>query len=337
VKKPPQVNISSKPQAVSLFSGCGGFDLGARKAGIDIIWANDIDSHAAAAYKKLLPDVDFHLGDIRKVREFPKADILIGCYPCTGFSQAAKRRSGENEEPRDLKANPGNFLFREFLRALRHVKPKFLIVENVKGMLTASNGWFLERQLCGFRRHGFTVKAKLLMAADYGVPQLRQRVFLVGVHESVKNFDYEFPSPTHGPSGKQPWKVLRDVLTDGPLGADDDYIKKPFHGHYLTRPRKKNWDEPSYTIVAHGSHVPLHPSGKKMISIGKDSYELQGTVNRRLSWRECAILQGLPKRIKVPGGLMAKYRVIGNAVPPSLARALLKPIAEKLSTKLISG
>lgn len=319
--------------AVSLFSGCGGFDWGASQAGVKIIWANDHDPAAAAAYRSLFPDVAFYEGDIRKVESFPKADILIGCYPCTGFSEGAKRRAIGMEDKRDLKANDGNFLYREFLRALRQVQPKFLFVENVRGMLSASNGWFLERQLDNFKRHGFKMKLEMLTASNYGVPQERKRVFLVGVHKSITDFEYSFPEPTHGPDKKHAWITLRKALSDMVAAEDDDYLKKDFHGHYLTRNRKRSWDEVSYTIVAHGSHVPLHPEGDSMINVGKDKYELRGPVNRRLSWRECARIQALPAHITVPGSLMAKYRVVGNAVPPPLAEALLTPVTKYLRSR----
>ena len=312
--------------AVSIFSGCGGFDWGAQQAGVKIIWANDKDPYAAAAYRSLFPSVDFHEGDISDVETFPKADILIGCYPCTGFSEAAKRRAEGVEKRRDLKENEGNFLYLEFLRALRHVQPRFLFVENVRGMKTASDGWFLKRQLANYRKYGFRMKMEVLMANDYGVAQERRRIFLVGVHRSVTDFQYEFPRPTHGPERTHPWRKLRDVLEALTAQPDDDYLRKEFHGHYLTRNRKRGWEELSYTIVAHGSHVPLHPDGERMVHVGKDQYELRGMVNRRLTWRECAAIQELPAQIQVPGGLMAKYRVVGNAVPPPLAEALLSPV-----------
>ena len=250
--------MPSKLTAVSLFSGCGGFDLGAQQAGVKIIWANDIDPYAASAYQTLLPKVPFTLGDIRKIKEFPDADVLIGCYPCTGFSEAARRRPGDLTE-RDLRANPGNFLYREFLRALRQVRPKFLFVENVKGMLTAEQGWFFEKQKEGFRRHGYKIQSKLLVATNYGVAQERKRVFIVGVRNDVEDFEYEFPAPTHGGSTGTPFAVLRDAIGNLTSTDDDAYCKKEFHGHFLTRNRKRSWDEPSYTIVAHASHVPLHP------------------------------------------------------------------------------
>jgi DNA (cytosine-5)-methyltransferase 1 len=318
--------MSKQLTAVSIFSGCGGFDLGAVDAGVSIVWANDIDPAAGAAYRTVLPGVPFHEGDIRTFKNIPRADILIGCYPCTGFSEAAKRRAAGSAKVRDLKQNEGNYLYREFLRVLRQVQPKFLFVENVRGMLSASGGWFLMRQIAGFKAHGFRTQYKMLIARDYGVAQERRRVFIVGVHKSVTNFEYEFPEATHGPERHHPWLTLREVLRGLGRVRSDEYLRRPFHGHYLTRPRKKKWSEQSYTIVAHAGHTPLHPSGLLMHRVGPDRYELRGKVNRRLSWRECAAIQGLPSTIEVPGGLFAKHRVVGNAVPPKVASALIKPI-----------
>ena len=318
--------MKRKFTAVSLFSGCGGFDWGAREAGVDIVWANDIDPHAAAAYRSVFPNVPFHEGDIKDVKDFPEADVLIGCYPCTGFSEAAKRRASGMKARRDLTKNPGNFLYREFIRALRQIRPKVLFVENVRGMLTAEGGWFMRRQLDGFRRHGYRVGYQLLSATDFGVAQERKRVFIVGVRRDIADFFYEFPRPAYGAEGLPPVRVLRDAIGSLQATPDDDYHRKTFHGHFLTRPRKRGWDQPSYTIVAHAGHVPLHPDGEPMKRAGEDRYVLQGEINRHLSWRECAAIQGLSPAIKPTGNLMAKYRVVGNAVPPAFGRALLEPL-----------
>ena len=113
-----------------------------------------------------------------------------------------------------------------------------------------------------------------------------------------------------------------------PYDPVGEYAITPFHGHYLTRNRKQSWDKPSYTIVAHADHVPLHPGGEPMKKIGVDQWELCGDFNRRLSWKECAILQGLPDNIAPEGQLKDKYRVVGNAVPPVFAKAIIKPIVE---------
>lgn len=316
-----------KLKIVSLFSGCGGFDIGAQRAGVEIIWANDIDPHAATAYKAIFPDVDFALDDIRNIKLFPKADILIGCYPCTGFSLAARRR-WQQRKKRNLRSDSTNYLYQEFLRALKQVQPKYVFVENVRGMLTASNGWFFSQQIAGLTSIGYRIKYKRLSAADYGVPQSRQRVFIVGIKDRPGLLDYTFPQPTHGPKRVHSYTSLRDAIAgmeEWPVGKFLDY---KFHGHYLTRNRKRRWNELSYTIVANERHIPLHPMGLPMTYVGKDQWKLQGNKNRRLSWQECAAIQDLPKKIAPSGSLEDKYRVVGNAVPPSIAQALIEPIVE---------
>ena len=343
--------------AVSLFSGCGGFDWGVQQAGIDIIWANDIDPHAAFAYQSIFPDVNFSEDDIANIKDFPRADVLIGCYPCTGFSLGSRRRA-KTKDIRDLQLIDGNFLYKEFLRAIKIVQPKYLFVENVKGMLSADKGWFFEEQIKGFKNLGYRIQFAKLDASHYGVPQSRERVFIVGVRKDVKDFDYKFSTPTHGEGPLWQKKVFKDnkhtcrwsllakraqfgdyeaevmpmtsllSAIGGKTWADDEYLELAFHGHYLTRNRKRSWDNPSYTIVANYHHIPLHPSGKPMRYVATDKWELQGSENRRLSWRECAAIQGLPETCLPSGRLEDKYRVIGNAVPPSFGRILLAPIVE---------
>ena len=314
-----------KLTAVSLFSGCGGFDYGASRAGVEIVWANDVDPYAAAAYQAVFPNVRFELDDIRNISHFPKADVLIGCYPCTGLSVAARRR-WKDSPTRNLDLVDGNFLYWNFLRALSQIRPRYFFVENVVGMITADKGWFFDEQIRRFRQQRYKVKYALLDASDFGVAQTRRRVFIVGVRRDIRDFEYEFPKPTHGPDCRKPHKVLRDAIGSMKAWPDDDYFDYPFHGHYLTRNRKRSWHERSYTIVANGHHVPLHPMGKPMRFIKKDTWELQGRANRRLSWRECAKIQGLISKAVPSGDLMDKYRVIGNAVPPAFGKALLKPI-----------
>ena len=314
-------------KAISLFSGCGGFDKGAQLAGVDIIWANDIDSAAAKFYKSYFPKAEFVEKDIRQITDFPNADLLIGCYPCTGFSTASRRR-WKTSEARDLQKNDTNFLFREFLRAVAIVKPKAIFVENVRGMLSANGGSFLKEQLEGFASLGFTkIKPLILNAADYGVAQTRQRVFFAGVHQDYSNIEFGSPETTHGTNANQ-HVVLRDVISDLDPWPVGEFFAGSFHGHYLTRNRKRSWDQPSFTIVADGHHVPLHPSGAAMEYVSKDKWKLGEGLNRRLSWRECSRIQGLPDIEDVDCSLLDKYRVMGNSVPPLLAKALVRPVVK---------
>ena len=312
--------------AISLFSGCGGFDYGATQAGINIIWANDINRVAASAYRSIFSDTEFVHDDVQNISHFPEADILIGCYPCTGFSLAARRKWKERTE-RNLFMIDGNFLFREFLRVLKQTHPKFFFVENVRGMLTAEKGWFFQQQLNGFQEHGYNVSYKCLLGQDFGLAQTRQRVFLVGVRSDIsKDFTYSFPTPTHGPSASKGYSSLRETIGHLPLWPKGEFLERDFHGHYLTRNRKRGWDELSYTIVANASHVPLHPEGSSMAYVSTDKWKLQGDFNRRLSWRECALIQGLPSNLAPDGRLEDLYMVVGNAVPPAFGKVLLEPI-----------
>ena len=113
---------------------------------------------------------------------------------------------------------------------------------------------------------------------------------------------------------------------------EGEFSETKFHGHYLTRNRKKKWNEPSYTIVASSSHIPLHPMGDPMIKVSKDNWALQGEFNRRLSWKECLRIQGLPGRMKIDGNLNAKYKVVGNSVPPLLSEIVSKPVVDFLTS-----
>jgi DNA (cytosine-5)-methyltransferase 1 len=142
----------------------------------------------------------------------------------------------------------------------------------------------------------------------------------------AKKFDYHFPLPTHGAGTENRILTMRDMLSDMEPWPKGDFSTESFHGHYLTRKRKRDWDEPSYTIVADESHVPLHPIGEPMKRVGPDQWKRQGKLNRRLSWKECRVLQCLPETLEPEGSLGVKYRVIGNAVPPVFAKALLEPV-----------
>ncbi len=294
---------------VSLFSGCGGTDLGFEKAGHQVIWANDSNLNACSTYETnfgLQPIV----GDIRTVNKFPKAELLLGCYPCQGFSFYGKRK----------KDDPRNFLFREFARALSQVRPKYFVAENVKGLLYGYGQEFLKEMLTTFKKRGYNVCYKLINAKWYGVPQDRERVFIVGVRKDLNRI-FEFPEPTHG-SETRPYKTLRDAIGDMPHAKPEEIVDTTFSSHYLSRNRKRSWDEVSFTIQASGRHVPLHPSGSKMVLVEKDKYKFGNGPNRRLSYKECAVIQSFPRGFSFSGAIGSKYEQIGNAVPPRLAKIL---------------
>lgn len=188
-------NDPDKLKVVSLFSGAGGMDLGFIRAGFEIIWANDFFEDAVNSYRKNIGKHMIH-GDITKIKseDIPDgADVIIGGFPCQGFSVANTRRSMEDKR---------NFLYKEMLRVIADKKPKFFVAENVKGLLSLEHGRVFDMIKSDFENLkdkdgnviGYKVDARILNAAEYGVPQARERVVIIGNRIGVEN---PYPTPTH--------------------------------------------------------------------------------------------------------------------------------------------
>ena len=249
--------VSSRPGAVrvvSLFSGAGGLDLGAKLAavscavgherayellkdapaldaaarGIDFVYSNDMYAAANESYvRNFGGSVVKDSRDIRKVLRFPESDLILGGFPCPGFSAAGPR----------LLDDPRNFLYVHYIRALMHSRPAFFVAENVKGLMTMANGQVLQQITEDFSAAGYAVSAFLVNARDYGVPQVRERVFIVGVRQDIADeygYVYELPEPTHGPGREFPYVTLRDAIGDLPVAADDVYA-----GGYRAHPHTR--------------------------------------------------------------------------------------------------
>jgi len=305
-------------RAISLFCGCGGSDLALRRLGFKVVWANDIWETACETYKDNIPQAKVQVGDISTFREFPKAGLLVGCYPCQGYSQGGKRRPNE----------PINFLYREFDRALRIVQPKAFVVENVNGMAFGRSRDLLDNQICRYRLAGYRVKWAVLNAKDFGVAQNRRRVFLVGIRSDLK-FKYEFPEPTHGP-GRLPYRSQKDVLGSFPDWPEGEFNSEAFHWYYLSRKRRHTWGQPSPCIVGHWRHVPLHPSSPPLKRIDTDHWIFSRPGRaRRLSYQECAALQGFPRAFRWRhGNVRERFQMIGNAVPPPVFKAVVGALSK---------
>jgi DNA (cytosine-5)-methyltransferase 1 len=341
--------------AISLFSGCGGLDLGAERAGLRVEWASDAMPECAESIQSLLPEVKFHLGDIRLTRKFPVADVVLGGYPCQPFSMGGARNPAQDKRAR---------LFSEFARAVEVTEPRYFVAENVQGLRNIGASQWLEDQLTTFRglgRRGYHVSVGLLDAADYGVPQRRKRLFLVGVRKDLRQI-FVFPDATHGahqlPSdAKKCWVGHGDVLaTSGfkswPRG---EFYERPldtdagFSWWYMSRNRKAAWDDPARTVLANDRQVALHPGCADMQMVSSDwrnrsrqTWQFTSTYShtnghpdrlvldrpRRLSWRECSVLQTFPREFEPVGSLQKKYEQIGNAVPPVLAEAVLRGLVD---------
>jgi len=303
-----------KVTAISLFSGCGGSDLALQTKGYEILWANDLSDVACDTYRANLRYPRITCGDISEFDKFPPAQLLVGCYPCQGYTQGGRR---------DWYA-PINFLYRQFDRVLRRVKPLAFVVENVNGMAFGESRRLLGNQLSRYRLAGYRVKWSVLNAKDYGVGQNRRRVFLVGIRSDLP-FEYHFPAPSHGPQSEQPYLTQRDLLTRMPKWPEGEFNNEPFHWYYLSRRRRYEWEEPSPCIVGHWRHVPLHPMSPRLKRINTDVWRFEHSgPARRLSYPECAALQGFPRTFNWSfGTVREKFQMIGNAVPPPLFEAVL--------------
>ncbi|MEK4813663.1 DNA cytosine methyltransferase [Bacillus sp. FSL L8-0287] len=319
------VKESTPFSVVSLFAGAGGLDTGLEMAGFKTIWANEVDKDACETYMANHPETYVERGDVRNVKSFPKADMVVGGYPCQGFSLAGNR----------LITDERNFLYREFVRALRTSNPKFFIAENVKGMVTMGGGRIIEAMVEDFRSQGYEVTYHLVNAKDYGVPQDRERVFIIGVRQDIsQDFKYLLPHPTHGKGldSEKPYVTLKDAIGHLKTNEIGEIYESGFSSRFLSRNRKRAWNEVSFTIQASGRHAPLHPSGEPMIKLGTDEWILPETSeHRRLSAVECALIQTFPADYIWKGNLGNIYKQIGNAVPCLLAKAISKPIADFLT------
>lgn len=297
-------------RVVSLFSGAGGLDLGFKMAGHEIVWANDLYEDAVETYKHNLGN---HIvcEDISKidVEEIPKCDIVIGGFPCQGFSVANMKRHETDER---------NALYKQLIRVIDAKKPKFFLAENVKGLTNFAKGTVFQMILNDFSALGYKVSYRVLNAADYGVPQTRQRVIIIGVRNDI-DFEYIFPAPTNSKDGKNglpTWVSVGEAMStipDPDLPNDlpnHDYSKYKLHfngylGHRILDPEK-----PAPTVTARGDNkggvvILPHPNAQ-----------------RRMSCRELAAVQSFPLDYKFFGNRSSVYRQIGNAVPPLLGYAV---------------
>jgi DNA (cytosine-5)-methyltransferase 1 len=321
-------------------------DFGVEAAGGHVVFANDVLLDACKSLERFFPSTDIRCGDIAAIRSFPRADVVVGGYPCQSFSMAGNRDPHSDER---------SSLYRQFLRVIKAIKPKYFVAENVSGLKQLGAGSFLAEQVAAYRRQGYRVSHQLLNAKDYGVPQSRKRLFIVGVRSDLEQI-FEFPAPTHGKASKKfpallPYVSHGESIRDLPLWPQGEFYERPhdpeghFSWYYMSRNRKADWDEPAYTVVANWRHITLHPASPVMtltwsnLADGwkqrwdfSDEYEhlasdaTRPVLNqpRRLSWRECARLQTFRADFEPEGDIESKFTQIGNAVPPKLAEAIFR-------------
>lgn len=324
-----------KPKVVSLFSGCGGMDLGFQQAGYELIWANDFDKSACDTYAKNLGDHIIH-GDITelKLNSIPDCDIMIGGFPCQDFSMIWKRGG--------LETDRGN-LYKYFVKAVRLKRPKVFVAENVKGLLTTNKGAAVKTISDDFARIGYKVQVDLYNFADYGVPQMRERIFIVGVRQDVK-WNFIRPEPTHTKStyvssGKALAGVKKVKINNEHQNIAEKTIKMlkliPEGGNFSNIPknhplyvkgmishvyRRLDRKKPSTTIIAGGGG-------------GTWGYHFQEP--RPLTNRERARLFCYPDEFQFYGTITEVRKQIGNSVPPLAAKILAESLLGAFKATLV--
>jgi len=330
--------VRGVPTAVGLFVGGGGLDLGFRQAGFRLLMATDIDPNAQRTHERNWPDVPFLLRDVRTLTAADIAvatsgrrpDVIIGGPPCQGFSTLGDR----------LSADPRNDLVDAFVRIVDGLRPQAILLENVRAIVTEYRGRYRDYIKGRLSDIGYTVHFSVLNAADYGVPQLRRRAFFVAFADP--RILYEFPTPTHG-SGLLSYKSVGEAIDDlvglegqvanhDPLRHSERVVARyrlipeggmlPAARNLPPELRRENFgstykrlsrDAPSLTIVPGNNALPIHP-----------------VLDRSLTPREAARIQTFPDDYVFEGDRRSQCILVGNAVPPQLARMLALSIWDRI-------
>lgn len=327
-------------QVISLFSGCGGLDLGFERAGFDIPVANEFDKTIWATFKANHPNTKLIEGDIRNIKEcdFPDdIDGIIGGPPCQSWSEAGSLRGIDDERGQ---------LFYDYIRILRDKQPKFFLAENVSGMLADRHSDAVKNIIEMFEKCGYDVSVTLVNDKDYGVAQERKRVFYIGFRKDL-HIDFKFPEGSTKDDDKK--ITLRDIIWDlqdtavpaGPKNHrnpdainNNEYFTGAYSTIFMSRNRVKDWDEQGFTVQASGRQCQLHPQAPKMIKHGhNDCRFVEGKEHlyRRMTVREVARIQGFPDDFKFIYEMVdTGYKMIGNAVPVNLAYEIAIAIKQAL-------
>lgn len=342
---------------VDLFCGAGGMTLGAKLAGIDVVFAVEADPHAAETYAANHPEVELFRNDIRKLLKIPiqagcQQTILFGGPPCQGFSTSNQRTRS--------RSNKGNWMFKEFIRLAKSWQPDWIVFENVKGILETEQGAFLDMILDGFKKLGYTVTAGKLDAANFGVPQHRERLFVIGCRHGI-----EVPLPSALKIKPIPVKIALSDLPELKNGASVNvlpyrktnrsaYVRQlrngetTVSGNLVTRnagfvlkryshvPQGGNWEDiPASLMRNYRKNYECHTKiyhrldpAKPSTVIGnyRKNMLIHPFEDRGLSVREAARIQSFPDWYRFCGSIGFQQQQVGNAVPPFLAKNIFQSL-----------
>lgn len=324
---------------LSLFSGCGGLDLGFERAGFEIPVANEFDKTIWETFEVNHPKTHLLRGDVRQITEaeFPDVDGIIGGPPCQSWSEAGNRSGIADDRGQ---------LFYDYIRILKEKQPKFFLAENVKGMMADRHNAAVQNIIQMFEDCGYDVTVNLVNAKNYGVAQERKRVFYIGFR---KDLNVNFVFPTGSTVDDKDKITLRDIIWDLQDSAvpalpknkhnpeainNNEYFVGSYSTIFMSRNRVKAWDEQGYTVQASGRQCQLHPQAPKMIKFGTNDCRFEEGkehLYRRMTVREIARVQGFPDDFEFKyTDINNAYKMIGNAVPVNLAYEIAVAIREAL-------
>lgn len=319
-------------KVVSLFAGCGGCDQGIignftfnnhkyKKLPFKLVYAIDNNQKALNTHKLNFQCDNVQCADICDVdtKDIPDCDVVIGGFPCQSFSTV-----NPTKDPFDDRAN----LYKQMVRVVKEKQPKVFIAENVKGLMTLHKGAIFKKVCEAFEEAGYTLTTKLLNSADYGVPQKRERVIIVGIRKDL-NVKFEFPTETH----KDKWVPLSVAVPQLAIDEQKYYFsERAVAGMKNAKPNMKRglWqklDEPCLTVTSHLAKVSLNSRDPVLL------VDAEKELYRRFTPREAARIQSFPDEFIFAGSETDAYRQIGNAVPPvlfwNIANAIVKQLEEK--------
>lgn len=317
-----------KLKVASLFCGCGGTDVGLLgdfdflgkhydSNGMEIVYANDIDDNACNIFKEnfgITPDNR----DIRQVKseEIPEFDILTGGFPCQSFSIIA-----QNPKRLGVKDERGKLFF-EMCRILRERQPKCFIAENVKGILTVNKKSAFPLILKEFEESGYDVQYRILNSANYGVPQKRERVIIVGFRKDL-NIDFSFPdAEIEDENNFAPLKkVIEKKVEEKYFFSERAVAGMMKKRESMNKGRAQDINKPCNTVGAHLAKVSLNST---------DPVLMEGKRYRRFTPREVARIQSFPDDFELIGSEAAQYRALGNAIPPVMFWYVAKAVKDEL-------
>ncbi len=369
------IKTDKKICALDLFAGAGGMSEGVRNAGIKVIAAIEFNAQIAETYKYNHPETKMMIGDIRDItaeevegifkEKHCNCNVIFGGPPCQGFSMAGNRIRSKVSFLED----PRNLLFKEYIRMVEHLRPEVFVIENVPGILNYNNGAVKDEIYKTFKEMGYNIDSKVLCAADYGVPQLRQRAIFIGNRLGI-NPSSLFPIPTHTP---ETYVTVYDAICDlPPLEAGQGTEQTPYLKDIeLTEYQRRMVSDKDYVynhmsanhkpevieilkLVKQGQTMKdlpekyhtksVHSGAYGRMDYSKPAYTLTTRLNtpsvgrithpvqnRTITPREAARIQSFPDSYRFLGDITSVGMQIGNAVPPLLAQSIAERIVEILS------